>query len=268
MTTFNKSTLQNLWINGFVPQGSDYTNLIQSQVNIAETALQAMAGPLSVTELNAPLVSAANATFSGTVSITGALTGGSLNLSSSISAASINLTGNVSASNLFSSSTINGSILNIGNVSATSNVVVGGAILATGNIVGGAAIAASAGLSGNNLIVTTDISAGGNVYCSALRIQSVAIISAAGTTQATGAAITGTINRLQGVTDGQTTGFVLQANKTGLTQYLINEANISANLWPPTGGKINNAAANAVFVLAGNTSYTVFHYAASAYGVK
>ena len=80
--------------------------------------------------------------------------------------------------------------------------------------------------------------------------------------------LTATINRGQGVADGQTTGFRLQANKAGLVQYLINETAVSGNLWPPTGGKINNGAANGVFVLAANTSYTIFHYAASAYGVK
>lgn len=99
-------------------------------------------------------------------------------------------------------------------------------------------------------------------------IQPVAIISALGTTQAAAAPLTAVINRGQGVTDGQTTGFRLLANKAGWVQYLINETAVSGNLWPPTGGKINNAAANAVFVLAANTSYTIFHYAASAYGVK
>lgn len=98
--------------------------------------------------------------------------------------------------------------------------------------------------------------------------QPVAIISALGTTQAAAAPLTATINRVQGVTDGQTTGVALLANNVGRVQYLINETAVSGNLWPPTGGKINNAAANAVFVLAANTSYTIFHYAASAYGVK
>lgn len=106
-----------------------------------------------------------------------------------------------------------------------------------------------------------------NEYLSAL-FQPVAIISALGTTQGAAAQLTATINRVQGVADGQTTGVALMANKIGYVQYLINEQNVSANLWPPTGGKINNGAANAVFALAGNTSYTIFHYAASAYGVK
>lgn len=106
-----------------------------------------------------------------------------------------------------------------------------------------------------------------NEYITTL-IQPVAIITALGTTQAAAAPLTAVINRGQGVVDGQTTGFVLQANKAGFVQYLINETAVSANLWPPTGGKINNGAGNAVFVLAANTSYTIFHYAASAYGVK
>lgn len=128
-------------------------------------------------------------------------------------------------------------------------------------------------VSADSINVTGDVSAaGGSVYTSALRttafLGNVVIVSALGTTQAAGAPLTAVINRGQGVTDGQTTGFVLQANKTGLVQYLINETAVSGNLWPPIGGKINNGAANGVFVLAANTSYTIFHYAASAYGVK
>ena len=114
--------------------------------------------------------------------------------------------------------------------------------------------------------VVTTVSAG-TEYVTTL-IQPVAIISALGTTQAAAAPLTATVNRCQGVTDGQTTGFALQANKAGFVQYLINETAVSANLWPPVGGKINNGAANGVFVLAANTPYTIFHYAASAYGVK
>lgn len=120
----------------------------------------------------------------------------------------------------------------------------------------------------NGIVVSGDVSASNNIYCSAIRIQSVAIISALGTAQAAGAALTATICRLQGISDGQTTGFVLQANKTGLIQYLVNETATSANLWPPTGGKINNLSTNAAFAIAGGSSYTVFHTQASAYGVK
>lgn len=59
-TTYNKSSLAAFFQTGDKPQGTDYENLIYSQVNIVETALQAMGGPLSATELIAPRVSATN----------------------------------------------------------------------------------------------------------------------------------------------------------------------------------------------------------------
>lgn len=98
--------------------------------------------------------------------------------------------------------------------------------------------------------------------------QPVAIISAAGTTQGAATILTATINRLQGIADGATTGFAIPANKIGYVQYIINETAVSGNLWPPTGGIINGNAANTVFALAAKTSYTIFHIGASAYGVK
>lgn len=59
-TIYNKSGLTAFFAQGDIPQGSDYQNLIYSQVNIAETAEQDMAGSLSTTKLITPLVSAAN----------------------------------------------------------------------------------------------------------------------------------------------------------------------------------------------------------------
>lgn len=91
MTTYNKVTLKTFFAQGDIPQGSDYANLIDSQVNIAETGQQSMAGPLAATKLIAPLVSASNLNVPGSISgITGTFT-------SIVSAASINLSGDVSA---------------------------------------------------------------------------------------------------------------------------------------------------------------------------
>lgn len=212
MTTYNKSTLQTFFEQGDVPSGTDYANLIDSQVNIVETSVQAMGGALSVPELITPRVSATT----------------------------VNITGNVSANAIYSVTTINAA----GNINA-----------------------------GSNVVVSADVSALGTVYASAMRPSAgvffgVGIVSAAGTTQGTATILTNVINRGQGVADGATTGFAIPANKTGLVQYLLVETNTSANLWPPTGGTINGKAANTVFALAGQTSYTIFHVGASAYGVK
>lgn len=200
MTTYNKQTLATFFQTNDIPLGSDYQNLIDSQINLAETSSQSMAGPLVTTELICPRVSATNANI-----VT-----------------------------LLSAGTINAISLN----------------------------------------VSTDVSATtGAIYASAMHLsaelyRSVIIVSAFGTTQATATQLTATINRGQGVADGSTTGFSLQANRSGYVQYIINETAASANLWPPTGGTINALAANAAFGLTANTMYTILHKTASAYAVK
>lgn len=104
-----------------------------------------------------------------------------------------------------------------------------------------------------------------------LRTSAPIIVSAAGTAQATAAAISATvgITRLQGVTDGQSTGFLLPAPgaNIGIENLIINEG-ISANLWPSVGCSINGATANTVFPLLTKTPYYVTYVTTSAYWVK
>jgi hypothetical protein len=71
MTTLSKSALVLLFQQGDVPQGTDYANFIDSCVNVAETSVQAMQGPLNPTELITARVSATNGNFTGTLSIAG-----------------------------------------------------------------------------------------------------------------------------------------------------------------------------------------------------
>lgn len=193
----NKATLINIFGQGDVPQGTDFANLINSNVNLAETTLQSMLGPLQATEFDAPVVSAA------TVNVT----------------TSLNVTGTIQ----------------------------------------------------NQLNISCDVSAvGNNVYCSGTRYSVPVIISAVGTTQAQAqtAQLVTTITRGQGAADGQATGFAIPSNRTGWIQYFKYEGTVSANLWPPTSGTINNLSTNVPFPLAAGVLYTVVHIAASAYGVK
>lgn len=60
MTILNKATLATFFQTNDIPLGSDYQNLIDSQVNLAETSAQQMAGPLVPTELITARVSATN----------------------------------------------------------------------------------------------------------------------------------------------------------------------------------------------------------------
>lgn len=68
MTTYNKASLKTYFETNDVPAGSDYANLIDSQVNLVETAVQSMAGPLSTTELITPQVSATSINVTGKMS--------------------------------------------------------------------------------------------------------------------------------------------------------------------------------------------------------
>jgi hypothetical protein len=220
MTTYTKATLATFFETGDVPTGTDYANLIDSQVNIAETSTQAMAGSLSLVELIGARVSAGNA----------------------------NIVGILSAA-----------------VIAADAFLVSSVVAATGSF--------TATVSAGNINVTTDVSAGGTLYANANRAQfnyhgTPVIVSAAGTAQTTAAILAFEFTRLQGATDGQTTGFRLVPNQLGWVQYLANECTVSANLWPPVGGVINGLAPNAAFGMAANTPYIIMHRAASAYSVK
>lgn len=76
-TTYNKSQLSIFFAQGDIPSGTDYQNLIYSQVNIVETAQQNMAGPLYTTKLITPLMSA-NVFNAATFSTPGAFAAGSV----------------------------------------------------------------------------------------------------------------------------------------------------------------------------------------------
>lgn len=232
MTTYNKSTLKTFFEQNDVPQGSDYANLIDSQINIVETALQSMGGALATTELIAPRVSAANIVATQTVSAV-----------------------SIYADNLFAN-----------NLTAVS------ANLTFNNVTVAGTITASAGNFNALTITGDVSATSGTVYASAMRsnngfIGSSGVVSAAGTTQGTAAILTNVVNRGKGIVDGTTTGFTPLTNKAGLVQYFYNEG-VSANLWPPTGGTINGLAVNAAFALAASAAYTIFHITASSYGVK
>lgn len=208
MTNYSKTTLKTFFETGDVPSGGDYANLIDSQVNIVETSVQAMGGPLSTTELITPRVSA------GTVVVTGTLTVGTLSPT---------------------------------NLSVTT--------------------ASAVSVFADNLSVSANVSAN-NTWIAGNLIRPVVTITASGTTLGTANILTGQIHRLTSVTDGTATGVGLQANKTGLVQYLYNETTTSANLWPCTGGQINVLGSGAAFALAGSTLYTIVHTKASGYAVK
>lgn len=168
-----------------------------------------------------------------------------------VSATDVNVTGTLVIAGQFSAAN-----LSTNNISNASNILTA-TLSATSVYAGG--------------VISNSVSADA-VYASAGRFtsgiyQGVGIVSAAGSAQATAAPLTNIINRGKGVVDGQTTGYALLSNRTGLTQYLFNEG-ASANLWPPTGGTINGLAANAAFPLVASAMVTIVHLTASAMAVK
>lgn len=258
MTTYNKATLKTFFQTNDVPDGNDYANFIDSYVNIVETATQTMAGPLSTTELITSRVSASNLTLTGDTSFNGSITGIGVNktVTYSLIATSGGL-GNISVSYDPSIPVIN-----------NTNGLLTYSITDSKFIFDGADVSAKSNINAvGNVTSLGDITASGAVSAKRF-LQPVAIISAAGTAQGTAALCSAAFCRLQGVVDGSTTGFRLQANFPGMAQYIRNETAVSANLWPPTGGQINALGANIPFPLAANTPYTVMHFTASAYGVK
>lgn len=69
MATYNKTTLATFFQTGDVPGGSDYQNLIDSQINIVDTEEQDMAGNLSTPKLITSRLSAGNANITGSLTV-------------------------------------------------------------------------------------------------------------------------------------------------------------------------------------------------------
>lgn len=259
MTTYNKATLKTFFEQGDVPTGTNYSDFIDSYVNLVETGQQTMAGPLYTTELITPRVSSNNATFGGTNF--GVVLTGSFNVSAANSVALYadnNVTLDASQSSISMGASV---IINAEGNNITLNAATTVTVSAGSNINLNSQVVASA------LRVTT-ITSSNKIYAQEGYHNTPAIVSAAGTTQGAATVVSAPMARLRGVTDGAATGFALMANRTGLVQYLFNEQAVSANLWPPTGGTINGLSANQPFPMASTTMYTVLHTQASAYAVK
>lgn len=172
-----------------------------------------------------------------------------------VSAGTGNITGDLTVGGTVSAATIYVNTINITAITLASAAITNATI--------GTATITSANITNLNLTIASAAS----LYAGGL-FQPVAIISATGTTQATAALCTATINNVQGAADGQTTGVILPANKIGYEQIVYNSTAVSANLYPCVGGAINRLSANAPFAMAAGTPYTVSHIAASAYAVR
>lgn len=255
-TNLDKTTLQALWINGFIPQGTDFANLINSQVNVAETSAQTMQGALITTQLITPQLSATGGILQNITFTNGTVNNTSIGLATPASAAftSIKISNNITGNVTFSSAATFSS-----DVSITGGIT----IFSTAAFLGAASFTTTVSATGFN--------SSGNTQTASLT-ETIAIVSANGTTQATASVISAFIgiNRLQGTADGQQTGYLLPKPSTalGLIQTVIHEGTVSGNLWPSVGCHINALGANAAFALAASTPYQVTYTQVSGYAVK
>lgn len=114
---------------------------------------------------------------------------------------------------------------------------------------------------GSNTISTTGNITGGNMIASNYHIRSVGTsISAAGSTQGTGTALTKEINQITTVSSGQ--GVVLPTAVAGMAITIINANANSLLVYPATGAAINALATNAGFTQA-NANATIQYVAVS-----
>jgi len=139
MTTYNKQTLATFFQTGDVPDGGDYSNLIDSQINIVETSAQSMAGALVTPELITPRVSAANVNVTGTLTVTGTYSAATVNANlinaTTVSAGatytdSLSVSANTSAAAMW----INGNLIRPVVTIAASGITLGTANILTGQI--------------------------------------------------------------------------------------------------------------------------------------
>lgn len=100
MTTYNRATLKTFFVQNAIPQGTDYANFIDSYVNIVDTILQSMAGPLQTTELDASRVSAGNGNFTGTLTVVGQFSAKGNFTTSAASVTTLTISGVTSANTL------------------------------------------------------------------------------------------------------------------------------------------------------------------------
>lgn len=101
MTTYNQTSLKTFFETGDVPTGSDFANLIDSCVNVADNTVQSIAGAFNPTELITPRVSATNGVFTGNLQVQGTLSASTLVYDaisvSAVTTGILRVTGDVSA---------------------------------------------------------------------------------------------------------------------------------------------------------------------------
>jgi len=113
----SKSQLILLFEQGDVPSGSNFADMINSSVNMFETATQTMLGALNPTEIITARVSATNVVVTGTLSVAGVMSASNLTLDR-VSASAATIAADVSAGG-----TVYASAMRSGGFIGTTNIV-------------------------------------------------------------------------------------------------------------------------------------------------
>lgn len=151
MTTYSKTTLKTFFETNDVPQGGDYGNLIDSQVNIAESTLQSMTGALSTTELITPRVSATN--LIATIAVSAAAIYADNIYAGNLTAVSANLSFN----NITVAGTVTASAASIATDVSAAGTVYASAMRSTNGFIGSTGIVSAAGTSQGAAAVLTNV---------------------------------------------------------------------------------------------------------------
>lgn len=205
MTAVDRVTNIARFEQGDRPQGSDFRDLVDSFLSLADTTAQAMNSDLSVPTLIAAAVSAG---------------------------------------------TVNASVINASQVSAATLT---GSVHAS--VVSGASVVA------DSLFVQSSAAVSGRMTSFEYIVFSRAAVTAAGSGQATGAQLGARqVHVIAGVlATANGDSLVLSGGYPGLTQIIINPTNVTAQLFPPSGGIINSAAANAAVGLFPASISIIYH---------
>jgi hypothetical protein len=155
--------------------------------------------------------------------------------------------------------TFMGGTLSVSGNANIGNIGTGGLITATGNITGGnllfgsGVVSGTGNITGGNLLFGSGVVSGtgnisaGNVTTTGYHLRSVGTgISAAGTTQGTGTALTKEINVVSTVTSGAN-AVVLPTAVAGMVLTITNTSANALLVYPAASGIINSLAANASY---------------------
>lgn len=151
MTTYNKTSLKSFFETGDIPTGTDYSNLVDSCINVAETSAQSLLSSLTVNELITSRISATNA------NITSILSAG-ISYHDGIFTGSIAASGPVSFTGPISLANVSANSLNVTtDVSASTGTVYASAMRSTNGFIAGTGIVSAAGTAQATAAILTNV---------------------------------------------------------------------------------------------------------------